>query len=481
MNDIIWGINALSHDAAISVINSNGDILFAAHSERYSKIKNDDKLHPDLIKEALDFGKPDQIAFFENRWLKKTRQLFDWQFKYVFDNSVFPKNYLKKYDIHNIVSFKHHESHAASYFTSGFPEAVIVVIDGIGEWNTITIWKAIGNQIDLIKEINYPHSLGILYSAFTKRCGLKPNEEEYILMGMAAYGKPIYFNSIKEDFIGKGLFSLKKRCEYGIGNYLPNAKIEDLASSIQSVLEDCVLNIMSEAQKVSKNLVYSGGVALNCVANSKIANMFENIWIMPNPGDAGSSLGCASLLLKKQIKWNGPYLGHCIKGEYPIEKICNQLIKNKIVGVASGKAEFGPRALGNRSLFADPRIPHIKNAVNDIKKREKFRPFAPIISQEDAEEFFDMPIAKTSYMQFVSHCKHPDFFPAICHIDNTSRVQTISESEHPELHSLIKEYKRKTGCPMLLNTSLNIKGQPLVNDENDAKLFEQKYRVSVLS
>lgn len=483
---MIWGISALCHDAAISVI--DGDrILFAAHAERYSKKKNDAYLNKEIVDEAMSFGVPDAIAFYENRWLKKQRQLCDFRFGDVMDFSKFPRKYLSNFGLGkiDIYVFNHHESHAAAgYYTSDFDEAAIVVIDAIGEWQTITIWKAVGEKMTLVEEVNYPSSIGLLYSAFTKRCGFKPNEEEYILMGMAAYGSPIHKEKMYDDFVDeKCLFGLKKRCEKGVADYMPEAKVEDLASSIQDITEECVMRIIKRAKELtgSDNLVYSGGVALNCVINSKLPSVFKNTWIVPNPGDAGSSLGCCALIGRKKIQWDGCFLGHNISGDYPVDDLLEELSKGRIVGVANGPAEFGPRALGNRSLLADPRNPNTKDDVNKIKNRQKFRPFAPAILEEDASEFFDMPVAKSPYMQYVACCKQPNRFPSICHVDGTSRVQTVTEKDNSGFYNLIKLFKEKTGCPMLLNTSLNIKGMPIVNDIKDAKKFENLYQVRVCS
>jgi len=218
---------------------------------------------------------------------------------------------------------------------------------------------------------------------------------------------------------------------------------------------------------------------LNCVANSLLAEQYPNLWIIPNPGDGGSSLGAAAFVLGEHLDWNNTFLGYDIKGEYPIEPLVDELVKGNIVGVASGRAEFGPRALGNRSLLADPRGDDIKDKVNKIKHRQEFRPFAPAVLEEHAHEIFEMPVQKSQYMQFVAKCKRPDLYPAITHIDGTSRVQTVSETDNPNSYKLIKEFYKKTGCPMLLNTSLNIKGMPIVNNEEHAKAFEEKYGVKV--
>jgi carbamoyltransferase len=231
------------------------------------------------------------------------------------------------------------------------------------------------------------------------------------------------------------------------------------------------------------NLVYMGGVALNCKANDLIGPYFKNIWIMPNPGDCGSSLGAAALSYGGKLNWQGPYLGTDIAGEYPVKELLSELLTNKIVGVANGRAEFGPRALGNRSLLADPRGADIKDKVNAIKRRQEFRPFAPVILEECVAEYFDMPVGfKTSpYMQAVAYCRYPEQFPAIIHADRTSRVQTVGKDCQSGIRQLLEAWFEWTGCPMLLNTSLNIRGEPMVNDRNDADRFEQLYGVKVLS
>jgi carbamoyltransferase len=231
------------------------------------------------------------------------------------------------------------------------------------------------------------------------------------------------------------------------------------------------------------NLVYMGGVALNCKANDLIGAYFRNIWIMPNPGDCGSSLGAAALTYGGKLNWCGPYLGTDIPGAYPVKDLLSELLTNKIVGVANGRAEFGPRALGNRSLLADPRGADIKDKVNAIKRRQEFRPFAPVILEECVAEYFDMPVGfKTSpYMQAVAYCRYPEQFPAIIHADRTSRVQTVGKDCESGIRQLLEAWFEWTGCPMLLNTSLNIRGEPMVNDRADADRFEQLYGVKVLS
>jgi carbamoyltransferase len=220
-----------------------------------------------------------------------------------------------------------------------------------------------------------------------------------------------------------------------------------------------------------------GGCALNCKANSQIKNHWDNVWIMPNPGDAGSAIGAVLAHYKQPVEWPGPYLGFNINRPYPVDSLIRELKRSGIAGVANGRAEFGPRALGNRSLLADPRGPTIKHRVNEIKRRQQFRPFAPVILAEFAEEYFSGPVS--SYMQYTAVCKFPDQFPAIVHRDGTSRVQTVSAADNSGLRQLLEQWYAETGCPMLLNTSLNIKGRPMVNTWEDGQKFARYYNVNV--
>jgi carbamoyltransferase len=481
----------------MAVVEDN-EILWAAHSERYSKIKNDHYLNWDIVNEARSYGPWDKVVYYERPLLKKTRQAYAGQWNEVFSRENIPQNYLKIFGIKIDQYVGHHESHAAAgFFTSPFYDAMVLTVDAIGEWDTTSIWRGRGNELELCYKIKYPHSLGVLYSAFTQRVGLKPAEEEYILMGMAAYGEPRYVYEIYRDFVDRdGNFKLKKNLHKGLGNWLPEADPMDIAASIQFVIErelqklwHNVTEYIPNGQRgvspysTQRNIVYGGGVALNCMANTYLANLglFDNIWIMPNPGDAGSSIGCIAAAEKKHINWRHPFLGHNISGEYPVDNLIKELETNRIVGVANGRAEFGPRALGNRSLLADPRGNDIKDLVNQIKKRQEFRPFAPAILEEDLHEYFEVPkcVVNTPYMQFIAVCKRGKEFPAIIHHDGTSRVQTVNKTDNTGFYQLLKTWKEKTGCPMLLNTSLNIKGEPIVNDETDAKRFESKYNVKV--
>jgi carbamoyltransferase len=435
----ILGFSEGYHDAGVTLI-ENGEILYASHAERYSKKKNDRLIHPHQIKES------DVVVFYEKSFLKNIRRLYSGQ-GWKRRKTTIPYDY----------AYSHHQSHAAAgYFTSPFDDCNILVIDAIGEWDTISIWDGIQKVISW----KYPYSLGLLYSAVTHRIGLKPNEDEYITMGMAAYGEPIY--DLSE--------LLSRNNHKGLGNYKPNAREEDLAASVQFLYEKELLSLVELCPK--DNLILMGGCALNCVANSKIKN--KNIWIMPNPGDAGSSLGAASLYYGEKLNWVDPYLGYELPRSNP-KKIVKELLKSGVCGVASERAEFGPRALGNRSLLADCRL-DIKDKVNEIKRRQKYRPFAPAILEEYADEYFDGPMDE--YMQFVSYAKHD--YDSVTHVDGTSRVQLVKPNCKSVIREILEEWYNKTGVPMLLNTSLNIKGMPMVNDEMDVKNFMKRYEVNVL-
>lgn len=487
---IIWGVCALNHDASITVMRNN-EILFAGHAERYSRVKNDPYLNEELISAASVFGKPEKIVWFEKPMLKKSRQLYATQWQEVVSQT--PESYLRLTSLCDIpVEYvPHHESHAAAgYYTSKFNDAAVVVVDAIGEWDTISIWHAIDNVMTKVHSVRYPDSLGLLYSAITHRIGLKPNEEEYILMGMAAYGQPVYYKDLMNDIVEDATapnFKLRVNLHRGMRNWRPDIESEqdymNLAASVQLIVENFMCDIARWARKniPSPNLVLMGGCALNCVANEKIARLelYDDIWIMPNPGDAGSSLGAILAHTKTRAKWNGPYLGTDIARPFHIGAAVDALCNGDIIGVAQGKAEFGPRALGNRSIIADPRGGTIKDRVNDIKKRQRFRPFAPIVLEHLASQYFDMPVETSPYMQFTARCLRPDLFPAICHVDGSSRVQTLNRDQNPLMYELLNQFYKKTGCPILLNTSLNIKGEPLVDSWDDALRFQDRYGIKI--
>jgi len=493
----ILGISAGFHDAGVSLINRQGDILFASHSERYSKTKHDAHLCAGILDDAEMYGDIDTVVYYENHWLKKLRQLrsgepiSQWNFNIrsvLRDEFASHPHLLNK----NLTYSNHHKSHAAAGFqTSPYNDATVVVIDAIGELDTVSIWHAEYDKKGRAKykrlwTMRYPNSVGLFYSAMTQRCGLRPLDEEYILMGMVAYGKPHYAKSIMDEYVEQLCPpKFKHNLHIGVGDFLgEDADLENIATSTQEITEQMIYGIMGRARQLgtSKNLVYMGGVALNCLANRNLGNFFDNIWIMPNPGDAGSSLGAAALAYGKQLNWKDAFLGKNIAGEYPVKPLLDELLNKKIVGVASGRAEFGPRALGTRSLLADPRGPDIKDRVNDIKRRQRFRPFAPVILEEYVDEYFDMPrgFETSPYMQVVARCTRPQEFPAIVHADGTSRVQTVPKDD-TGIRKLLEAWYNLTGCPMLLNTSLNIRGEPMVNDRADADRFEEKYSVKVCS
>ena len=498
----ILGISAGYHDAAVSLISPAGEILFAGHSERYSKKKNDADLHSALLDE-IDFGAVDTIAYYEKPWKKQLRQWYSGQgiewnkftTRRVLDQQLNFDDYydeLEYLDTIKLKSYNHHVSHAAAGFqTSPYDRATVVVIDAIGEWDTISIWAAEYNgrgraRYRRLWRQTYPHSIGLFYSAITGRVGLRPLDEEYITMGMAAWGRPQCLDALRLSLVDDvEKLTFRQNLHTGIGkDFLPDATNEDLAASAQALVEQLIESVMMRARDFgwSQNLVYMGGVALNCLANRNLGDYFDNVWIMPNPGDAGSSLGAAALAYGGRINWNNAYLGHNIPGAYPVSDIMYQLLVKQIVGVASGRAEFGPRALGNRSLLADPRGKEIKEKVNDIKRRQQFRPFAPVILEELANNYFDMPSSwsDSRYMQIVARCRVPELFPAIVHHDGTSRVQTVPR-DGSGIRQLLEAWYNQTGCPMLLNTSLNIRGEPMVNDRADADRFEKLYNVKVCS
>ena len=485
---ITWGISANSHDAALAVFSDEG-LEFASHSERFSGVKNDPHLNEDLINYAKQWGEPNEVIWYERPLVKTLRQFRAGQGWNYNENNI--SKYLGSYGIHVPIRYTdHHLAHAAAgYYTSPFTAACVVCIDSIGEFDTLTVWNGQGSKLKRIYSQGYPHSVGLWYSAMTQRIGLKPNEDEYILMGMAAYGDPhrlfmeVYNSFI--DTVGIGYspkVKLKSNLHIGCMDWRPDLTTEqdmfDIAAATQKVYEYILQNILSwaSANTKTKNLVLMGGCALNCTANSLAYRFFENVWIMPNPGDAGSAIGCVLAHKKEHMEMNHVYTGYNIEGEYPVEETIQELLATGICGVANGRAEFGPRALGNRSLLADPRGRDIKDRVNEIKRRQKFRPFAPAVLSEHYTENFMGPA--NSYMQFTARCKHQDLYPAVCHTDGTSRVQVV----HPDdsgFRRLLEAWYTATGCPMLLNTSLNIKGKPIVNDLTDAQEFAIMYKIKV--
>lgn len=488
MIDQYVGISQGYHDAGAAMISASGDIIYAAHSERYSKKKND----PELAFGMLDKIKQNSrgnvsLHYYERHWLTNLRRFFAGQrlkSSAELDVKLRYASLPGKYK-----SWSHHLSHAATAFqTSPFDSSAVVIVDAIGEFDTISIWSAWYDdgraRYARHWARRYPHSVGLFYSAMTQYVGLKPMEDEYILMGMAAYGKRSRDRQaeIKKEFIlDSREIRLAKNLHAGCDDWATSMTNEDVAANVQAVTEELLFNIHELARQLTglDNVCYGGGVALNCAFNSHLPKIWKNIWIPPNPGDCGSSLGAAALGYGKKLRWKDAFLGENINGELDVQAVIETLLRDGIVGVANGQAEWGPRALGNRSLLADPRKPGINDKVNEIKQRQKYRPFAPAVLAEQADEWFELdPACNYDYMQYVVPATRASQYRPVCHIDGTARVQTVSTGN---MRKILQAWHAETGCPMLLNTSLNIKGQPMVNDRKDAARFEHMYGVKVVS
>ena len=487
----ILGISAGFHDAAVSLVRQDGEIIFAAHSERYSKLKNDSGISPDLLRDIPDV-EIDSWAYYERPWMHNIQQWMSGQKRYGAWTTRGALRGIMGSQPPKCQSFPHHLSHAAAAFqTSPFRSAAVVVIDAIGELDTVSIYRAWYDaqgraQYQRLWRRGYPHSIGLFYTAVTQRLGLRPMEDEYVTMGMAAYGNRIMQHYLSDLYVYDApTVTFQQNLHAGIDSRaLAWMTDQDIAACVQAITERMIGFVMQRARELTgeSDLAYGGGVALNCVANRDLGRYFDRIWIMPSPGDAGSSLGAAALALGRRLEWRDAYLGHDIPGQYPVAAVVDQLMQHGIVGVASGRAEFGPRALGNRSLLADPRGVDIKDRVNAIKQRQKFRPFAPVILQEHVDQYFRMPRAwsTSAYMQTVADVMRPDLYPAITHVDQTARVQTVAP-DGSGIRRVLELWYQRTGCPMLLNTSLNVRGEPMVNDRSDAERFQSTYGVAVCS
>ena len=571
----ILGISAFYHDSAAALL-IDGKIIAAAQEERFTRKKHDSSFPHNSIKYVLseanlELNQLDQIIFYEKPFLKFERLLETYlafapkgftsflmsmpiwlreklfQKKLIFEQ--LKKNDKKFYDIDKINFSEHHFSHAASaFYPSPFNEAVIITLDGVGEWATSTLAIGKDNKITILKEIYFPHSLGLLYSAFTYYTGFKVNSGEYKVMGLAPYGKPKYKNLILKELIDvkeDGSFRMNmKYFNFATGLTMTNEKFAklfgqkvrdpnkelltqfhmDIAASIQEVIEEIVLKLVNNVQKETKikNLCLAGGVALNCVANGKIIKnkIFENIWIQPASGDAGGSLGAALAfwhqelskprqIIKSKDSMSGSYLGPKFK-EDDIEKsliklganfnkydnktlsdkIAKELKEGKIIGWFQGRMEFGPRALGCRSIIADPRSEKMQKNLNlKIKFRESFRPFAPSILREDLNNWFELN-CDSPYMLLCADVKETiriqenektkelfgikrlnvkrSLIPAVTHVDYSARIQTVHKETNPKYYDLLEKFKLLTKCPILVNTSFNIRGEPIVCTVADA-------------
>ena len=572
MNSIL-GISALYHDSEACIL-IDGKIIAAAQAERFTRKKHDASYPHNAIEFVLNYSnlklsEVDQIVFFEKPFLKFERLLetyvafaprgfvsFAKAMPLWIKDKLFQKNQLfnslKKHDENyksdkNIFFSDHHLSHAASaFYPSPFKEAVVLTADGVGEWATTTLAVGRNNKLEIKKEIHFPHSLGLLYSAFTFYLGFKVNSGEYKLMGLAPYGEPIYEEKIKEliDIKDDGTFRLNQSYfDYATGLKMINNKFSQLfgqkerdpvkekitqfhmniAASIQKVTEEIMIKLSKSIRKEYNisNLCLAGGVALNCVANGKILKekIFDNIWIQPAAGDAGGSLGAALALWYLENKNNrdinpnddmkGSYLGtefsqteienelkslganyEIYDYEAIIDKTSNFLSSEKIIGWFQGRMEFGPRALGCRSILGDPRSENMQKNLNlKIKYRESFRPFAPSILKEDLSNWFDLNV-ESPYMLLVANINNEkkieikedekklfgidklninrSKIPAVTHVDYSARIQTVSKETNKPFYDLISKFKEKTNCPIIINTSFNVRGEPIVNSPTDA-------------
>ena len=500
------GYSEFYHDAGFAIINEDGTVEFATHGERYSKKKND----PHIPEELWDMVRDDDhISFYEDQSLKfdmrggigvtgSTDHLKDRPdtAEETFSRLVIPN--AQHFDANHL----HHESHCASAFYTrpwdSSEDTVLVSIDGVGELRTACIMD---HKFNLIKEWHYPKSVGLVYTLVTKFLGLRPLEDEYVVMGLSAYHETCPKSSAITDWLIRwyeNLSDIAPEVSLGIAVGGEDSKreadrkrfrreferrimsVEDkvAARATQDFADYAIMSIMREASKYGNKLCYSGGCAQNVVINSRLFELFDEVHIAVSPTDAGSGLGTAARSWAKatgkdKLIWS-PYAGYDIKRDIDPSSIVDHLLEHRYCGIASGRAEFGPRALGNRSLIADVRY-DVQDTVNTIKRRQKYRPFAPAILEEYAEEYFDGPM--NEHMQFTSWAKH-DYAP-VTHVDGTARVQIVKKDCESIFRKVIEEYHDRTGVPMLLNTSLNIRGRPMVNDELDAQLWEQKYDVKV--
>jgi carbamoyltransferase len=565
----ILGISAFYHDSAAALVR-DGDIVAAAQEERFTRKRHDERFPENAARYCLEAGgisagDLDAVVFYEKPLLKFERLLetyvaFAPRGLFSFFRAMPPWLQQKLHIPREIdkglggqyrgpIYFaRHHESHAASaFFPSPFEEAAILTLDGVGEWTTTSWGTGRGNKIELREEIRFPHSLGLLYSAFTYYAGFRVNSGEYKLMGLAPYGQPVFAPLIRKHLIevrDDGSYRLDQRYfNYCQGLTMTNARFHrlfggpprqpdspvtqrdmDLAASIQVVIEEVILKTARNvhAKTGLKNLCLAGGVALNCVANGKLLRdgPFQNLWIQPAAGDAGGALGAAlygwyEILGRKRTPQprdaqQGSYLGPqfddaqirvrlekfgAVHRHYDSEHelaaaIAEELASGKIVGHFAGRAEFGPRALGHRSILGDPRDPQMQSRMNlAVKFRESFRPFAPSVIEGKQSDYFAME-ADSPYMLLVADVREDrrrkltaeqerltgidklqaprSELPAITHVDHSARVQTVAADRSPRFHAILEAFEKRTGCPVLLNTSFNVRGEPMVNTPEDA-------------
>ncbi|MCA8951405.1 MAG: carbamoyltransferase [Planctomycetes bacterium] len=568
MPTYVLGISAYYHDSAAALL-CDGEIVAAVQEERFTRRKHDADFPANAVRYCLDMAgievhDVDFVAFYDKPMLKFHRlietylafapvglQSFSkavpmWLGQKLHMRRQLTKSLGRK-PKNRYVFPEHHESHAASaFFPSPFEEAAIVTMDGVGEWATTSIGVGEGNKIRLLEEIRFPHSLGLLYSAFTYYCGFKVNSGEYKLMGLAPYGEPTYEQLIRDHLIdlkedgsyrldqsyfnycqGLTMTSAKFHRLFGSDPRRPESQLEqrhmDLAASVQKVTEDVMLRTVRHAHEITgkKNLCLAGGVALNCVGNGVILREgpFEKIWIQPAAGDAGGALGCAQMVwhnllnkprsVKSTDSQRGSLLGpkydsgdiraflkgedvvfeECGSEEELADRVAELIEEENVIGWFQGPMEFGPRALGSRSIIGDARSPKMQSVMNlKIKFRESFRPFAPIVLREDASEYFEIePSHDSPYMLIVAPVRGEkrkqvepglkgldklkqlrSVIPAVTHVDYSARLQTVDRERNPRLAAMMQRFKQRTGCPVLINTSFNVRGEPIVCTPQDA-------------
>ena len=499
---IVWGISALHHDAALCVIRIPEEgpafLLYASHAERYSRAKNDANIHPSQIKEALAFGEPAQVYWYEDPWQKRIRWIRAGQLKTALYEE-WPSRYVRALlEPHGlrvgVTTGQHHKSHLYSVLSTNpyrhlsAPHHINVslIVDAIGEVQTTSLWHSAAN-VTLVREEKYPRSLGLLYASATQHLGLKPMEEEYIVMGMVAYGTR---NVAVADVLQRAYtMNLHHGFPPEISTALTALDPEGLSIAVE--LQHLVNRVTSEflaERKLMDSIGLGGGVALNCLNNQYLAAQYPRIpvWVYPNAGDAGACIGAVMQHYPdRYLNWS-PTSGTDL-GVMPLENVkhvVSVLSQQGACGVAHGRAEFGPRALGNRSILADPRIPAMKDRVNQYKNRQAFRPLAPMVLDGEYERFFDIPSNVTEsarYMQVVVNATPyaRKEIPAVVHVDGTARVQIVRSND--PVYPILSEWYRRSGCPVLLNTSLNIKGEPLVNNSLDAAIFEHTVNIPVIT
>lgn len=577
----ILGISALYHDSAAAIIR-DGEVVAAAQEERFSRVKHDRRFPVNAINYCLEEAEiePDEltcVAFYDDPILTTDRILKSLartgmggmdQWIASAPGLLNAKLRLTEMVRHELMTdvevlfTEHHFSHAASaFFPSPFDEAAIMTIDGVGEWATTTLGSGSGNRIQLTQDIHFPHSLGLLYSAFTYFCGFKVNSGEYKLMGLAPYGEPVYADRIRDNLIDvkeDGSYSLDlSYFGYLDGQRMTNDKFAalfdgppregesritkremDLAASIQLVTEEIVIKLARHLRKTTgmKNLVLAGGVALNCVANGKLLRegVFDNIWIQPAAGDAGGALGAAQMVAHHkydlprvaapapgQDRMKGSYLGPRLTNEEVegfldfggykgtrlsdedrAETVAKAMADGKIIGWCVGRMEFGPRSLGARSILGDPRSPEMQTEMNlKIKFRESFRPFAPAVLRNRVSDYFEMdgdspymllvapvqeairtptePVADIEDMRDIVN-QTRSTIPAVTHVDHSARVQTVDGIYKPDYHALISAFDGQTDCAVIVNTSFNVRGEPIVNTVQDAYRCFMRTNIDVL-